>query len=457
MLNMERESGTGSGITVYLKPDEQDLKRALRRPALSRGELEETVRGIMQAVKERGDAALLQFARSFDRARIDSVTAAEEEFVEAGVRLAPELRMAIRKAAANIRAFHAAQMPDEEDVTVEEGVRCWRRLRPIERVGLYVPGGGAPLFSTVLMLAIPAVLAGCRKIVLATPPQPDGKVHPAVLYAASISGVKYVVKAGGAQAIAAMAYGTESVPAVDKIFGPGNQYVTKAKELAAAGGTAVDMPAGPSEVMIAADAYADPDLIAADMLSQAEHGPDSQVIVLVDALERIDGILRAVDRQLQRLERRDLILSSLSHSSLLCVPDRNEMLKIINRYAPEHLILNRRDAGELEGGIMHAGSVFMGPWTPESAGDYASGTNHTLPTNGWARSFSGLSLDSFLKKITFQAITAEGLRRLGPIVEIMAAAESLTAHKEAVSIRLRKIEDEARGRSGGPDTAGSRV
>jgi histidinol dehydrogenase len=430
-----------NGITVYMEPDDQDIRQIIRRPQVQRSELEGSVRRILEAVRNRGDAALIQFAASYDKAEISRILVSPEEIAEAVSRTAPDLRMAIRRAAKNIRTFHAAQMPPEEDMQVEPGVRCWRRLRPIERVGLYIPGGSAPLFSTVLMLAIPASLAGCREIVLATPPRPDGSIHPAVLYAASISGVTAIVRSGGAQAIAALAYGTESVPPVDKIFGPGNQYVTMAKELVSAAGTAIDIPAGPSEVMIAVDQYADPEVTAADMLSQAEHGPDSQVVVLAETMTLIDPVLKALARQLEQLPRKDFAEQSLSHSSLLLVPDRNRMVDIINRYAPEHLILNLRDAEALEGRIINAGSVFIGPWTPESAGDYASGTNHTLPTNGWARSFSGVSLDSFLKKITFQSITAAGLAQLGPIVEVLAEAESLSAHRNAVSIRLKKIRE----------------
>lgn len=430
-------------VTVYPDPDEQDILTAIRRPEKERRELEERVGGILDAVARRGDDSLKEFARSYDHAEVDRIVTKVGPPQAEGIGVAPELRMAIRRAAVNIAKFHKAQVPAEESLEVEPGVTCWRRVRPIEKVGLYVPGGTAPLFSTVLMLAIPAGIAGCRKIVLATPPQRDGKIHPAVRYAAAVSGVTEIVTAGGAQAIAALAFGTESVEKVDKIFGPGNQYVTKAKEMVTRTGTAIDMPAGPSEVMIAADESADPDFIAADMLSQAEHGPDSQVLVLVDSIALVSPILEALDRQLAALPRREFAEASLSHSSILVVKEKNRLLNCINRYAPEHLILNRIDCRELEEGIVNAGSVFLGPWTPESAGDYASGTNHTLPTNGWARVYSGVSLDSFVKKVTFQSITEQGLKSLGPVIELLAEAESLTAHKDAVTVRLKKIQRKA--------------
>ncbi len=430
----------GREITVYMHPDEQDIRKVITRPSRQREELDSSVRQIMAAVRKRGDRALVEFAASYDRAEIPEVLVPSEEIQSAAQQVRPDLRMAIRKAATNIRTFHTAQVPREEQVQTAPGVSCWRRVRAIERVGLYVPGGTAPLFSTVLMLAIPAAVAGCREIVLATPPGRDGAIHPAILYAASISGVTTVIRAGGAQAIAAMAWGTESIRKVDKIFGPGNQYVTRAKELVSAAGTAIDMPAGPSEVMIIADTGADPAIVAADMLSQAEHGPDSQVVAIVEDLHQIDPILRALSQQLKTLPRRDFAEQSLGASSILCIPKAERALDVINRYAPEHLIIIRRDAEEFAEGVQHAGSVFIGPWTPESAGDYASGTNHTLPTNGWARSYSGVSLDSFVKKITFQKISSEGLEELGPVVEILARAESLEGHKRAVSLRLEKIQ-----------------
>lgn len=427
-------------MAIYMDPDDQDILDIIKRPQKKQAELEETVRQIFTAVRARGDSALIEYAKTFDRAQLQTLAVTRGEVEKASQQVKPELRMAIKHAAKNIRTFHTAQLPVDEDMQVEKGVRCWRRTRPIERVGLYVPGGTAPLFSTVLMLAIPASIAGCREIVLTTPPQADGSIHPAILFAASLSGITSIIKVGGAQAIAALAFGTESVKKVDKIFGPGNQYVTKAKELAAATGISIDMPAGPSEVLIAADETADPEIIAADMLSQAEHGPDSQVVVIVDSVPLINPILSAAKRQLAELPRRDLAESSLANSSILCVPERSKMLDIINRYAPEHLIIQMQDAKSMEDRILHAGSVFFGLWTPESAGDYASGTNHTLPTNGFARTYSGVSVDSFIKKITFQEISPEGLKKLGPVIEVLAEAESLIAHKQAVSIRLKKLE-----------------
>ncbi|MCK5155737.1 MAG: histidinol dehydrogenase [Spirochaetales bacterium] len=428
-------------IAIYMNPDDQDIQEIIRRPQKQQTELENTVSQIVTAVRDRGDSALIEYTRTFDKAQLQNLPVTRDEVEKAAQLLKPELRMAIKHAAKNIRNFHAAQLSVDEDMQVENGVRCWRRTRPIERVGLYVPGGTAPLFSTVLMLAIPASIAGCREIVLTTPPRADGSVHPAILFAASLSGVTSIIKAGGAQAIAALAYGTESVKKVDKIFGPGNQYVTKAKEIAAASGTVIDMPAGPSEVLIVVDETADPDITAADMLSQAEHGPDSQVIVIIDSVSLIDPILKAVNQQLFDLPRREFAESSLANSSMLCVPEKDKIVEIINRYAPEHLIIQTRDANSLEGQITNAGSVFFGQWTPESAGDYASGTNHTLPTNGWARVYSGVSVDSFIKKITFQEITPEGLKKLGPVIEVLAEAESLIAHKQAVSVRLQKLRE----------------
>jgi histidinol dehydrogenase len=430
-----------TSMAIYMSPDDQDVLDIIRRPQKKQAELENTVQQIFTAVKARGDSALLEYAKTFDRAELKTLAVTRDEVEKAAQQIKPELRMAIKHAAKNIRNFHTAQLPVDEDMQVEKGVRCWRRTRPIERVGLYVPGGTAPLFSTVLMLAIPASIAGCREIILTTPPQADGSVHPAILFAASLSGITSIIKAGGAQAIAALAFGTESVRKVDKIFGPGNQYVTKAKEFAASAGIPIDMPAGPSEVLIAADESADPEIVAADMLSQAEHGPDSHVIVIVSAVSLIDPILLAVKQQLTELPRREFAERSLANSSILCVSERDRVIEIINRYAPEHLIIQMRDAKSMEGEILHAGSVFFGPWTPESAGDYASGTNHTLPTNGFARVYSGVSVDSFVKKITFQEISPDGLKNLGPVIEVLAEAESLIAHKQAVSIRLKKLEE----------------
>ena len=434
-----------TSMAIYMSPDDQDILNIIRRPQKKQAELENTVRQVFAAVRARGDSALIEYAKTFDQAQLQNLEVTRDEVEKAAQQIKPELRMAIKHAAKNIRNFHTAQLSVDEDMQVENGVRCWRRTRPIERVGLYVPGGTAPLFSTVLMLAIPASIAGCREIILTTPPQADGSVHPAILFAASLSGITSIVKAGGAQAIAALAFGTESVWKVDKIFGPGNQYVTKAKELAAAAGVAIDMPAGPSEVLIAADESADPEIIAADMLSQAEHGPDSQVIVIVTSVSLIDPILLALTQQVAELPRREFAERSLANSSVLCVPERARVIEIINRYAPEHLIIQMRDAKSMEGDILHAGSVFFGPWTPESAGDYASGTNHTLPTNGFARVYSGVSVDSFIKKITFQEISPDGLKKLGPVIEVLAEAESLIAHKQAVSIRLKKLEGTGEG------------
>lgn len=434
-----------SGIRIYEQPDQKELDKILSRPKKDQQELREQVARIIEEVRVKKDEALKDFSERFDGCRLEEVCIPVPELEAAAAAISQELRSAIDQAHANISAFHASQVPVEEHLETEPGVHCWRAVRPIERVGIYIPGGTAPLFSTVLMLAIPAKIAGCSEIVLATPLQKDGSIHPAVLYSAVICGVTRIIASGGAQAIAALAYGTESVPKVDKIFGPGNQYVTMAKQLVSVDETAIDMPAGPSEVLVIADGNADAAVCASDLLSQAEHGSDSQVLLLTDSSELAQRISAEVDRQAALLPRAALAVSSLANSSIVITGSIEEAFEISNAYAPEHLILNIDDPeGKLDR-IAHAGSVFLGPWTPESAGDYASGTNHTLPTSGWARTFSGVSLDSYIKKITFQKITEEGLSSLGPAVMEMAEAESLHAHKMAVAVRLERIggrEDE---------------
>lgn len=427
-------------IRVFRYPDAQRLQEIISRPAIGGTDRTAAVMEIIDQVKSRGDAALAEYAERFDHVRLDCLTVTPEEIREALQLVPDDLRKAIVHAARNIRRFHEVQVPTGEQVETEPGVTCWRRVVPLRRVGLYVPGGSAPLFSTVLMLAIPAMVAGCDEIVLCTPPMANGRVHEAVLFAADLCGVSRIVKAGGAQAIAAMAYGTGSVPKVDKIFGPGNQYVTLAKQLVSIDACAVDMPAGPSEVLVAADCSADPGVVAADLLSQAEHGPDSQAVLVTTSEALAEAVVVAVAVQLQELPRAELAAKALANSRIVIVKSRDEVVSIIDAYAPEHLIILMDEPESIGAAVSHAGSVFIGHWTPESAGDYASGTNHTLPTYGWARAYSGVSVDSFLRKMTYQRISPEGLRAIGPIIETMARAEELEAHRHAVTIRLGLLD-----------------
>ena len=428
-------------MQLYVQPPAEEWQSILARPAQDLRELEAPVSAILQEVATRGDDALLDFTARFDGVRLAELAVSAEEIALAAEQVSPALQEAIRTAKQNIEAFHRAQQDATPTVETMPGVRCWRRSVGIERVGLYVPGGTAPLFSTVLMLAVPAVLAGCREVVLCTPPQKDGSVHPAILYAAQLAGVRQIFRVGGAQAIAAMAYGTESIPATYKIFGPGNAYVTVAKQLVSKAGVAIDMPAGPSEVMVVADESARPEFVAADLLSQAEHGADSQVVLVCYSEQMTQAVMAATDAQLAQLPRKDFAAASLANSAAIVVANQAQALEVINAYGPEHLILAVEQAETWVEGIINAGSVFMGHYTPESVGDYASGTNHTLPTNGFARAYSGVSLDSFVRKITFQQLTPEGLQNIGPTVETMAAAEYLDAHKLAVSIRLASLKD----------------
>ncbi|MBO0358532.1 histidinol dehydrogenase [Hymenobacter sp. BT186] len=422
-------------------PAQQQWAALQQRAAAQQAQdVEQRVQQIFEAVRQRGDAALLEYAQRFDGADLASgLRVSPEELAAAVTQVPSELQTAIRQAHANIWKFHATQREEEKQVETMPGVSCWRRAVPVQRVGLYIPGGTAPLFSTLLMLGVPARLAGCPEVVLCTPPQPDGSVNPVILFTAHLLGIDTIIKAGGAQAIAALSGGTESVPGVDKIFGPGNRYVTAAKQLATRYGVAIDMPAGPSEVLVIADESANPVFVAADLLSQAEHGPDSQVILLSDSLTVLEQTQAEVQRQLAALPRAAVATQALTESRAILLRTPEEMLYFSNQYAPEHLILAVRNPEELAEGVTSAGSVFLGHLTPEAAGDYASGTNHTLPTNGYARNYSGVSLDSFFKKITFQRITAEGLLHVGPVVEIMAEAEGLQAHARAVTLRLDAI------------------
>jgi len=411
----------------------------LRRPVLETQSLEETVSAILAEVRRDGDAAVREYSLAFDRwaPEVLELTAAE---IAAGARELDEaLKAAIRTAAENITTFHRLQLRHEASVETMPGVRCWRKSVGIEKVGLYIPGGTAPLFSTLLMLAIPAKIAGCREIVLCSPPNAEGRLHPAILFAASIVGVTRIFKVGGVQAIAAMAYGTESIPAVYKIFGPGNQYVTCAKQLVQRDGVAIDMPAGPSEVAVYADETAYPGFVAADLLSQAEHGADSQVVLVSTDPVMVETVLAMVELQMNVLPRADLAHKALRNSRAFVVRDAVQAMELLNEYAPEHLILACADAEQLAEKVINAGSVFIGHYSPESVGDYASGTNHVLPTNGYARAYSGVSLDSFVKKITFQQLTREGLHGIGETVRRMAEAEGLEAHARAVTLRIEEL------------------
>lgn len=412
----------------------------LARPALAAANLEATVAQILQEIRQRGDAAVQEYTLRFDKVAVDPLEVSATELAEAEASLDPALKTAIQTAKANIETFHAAQQSHPEVIETMPGVFCWRKNVGIDKVGLYIPGGTAPLFSTVLMLGVPAKLAGCKEIVLCSPPGTDGKIHPAILFAAKTVGVTRIFKAGGVQAIGAMAYGTESIPQVYKIFGPGNQYVTAAKQLVSREKVAIDMPAGPSEVLVCADETANPAFVAADLLAQAEHGIDSQVVVLAFSVDLLQSVLQEVENQVALLPRAEITRQALENSVAVLVNTRAEALELINDYAPEHLILAMHDADNFAEQVQNAGSVFIGNYTPESVGDYASGTNHTLPTNGYARAYSGVSLDSFVKKITFQRLTPQGLKNIGSTVETMAIAEELVAHQRAVSIRLEEMD-----------------
>ena len=411
----------------------------LKRPGMSVENLFGTVRAILNKVKAEGDRAVLAYEEQFDHVKLSALAVTEAEMQEAESLVDEDLKAAIRLAKQNIEAFHAAQRFEGCRVETQPGVTCWQKAVPIEKVGLYIPGGTAPLFSTVLMLAVPAKIAGCGEIVLCTPPGRDGKVHPAVLFSARVAGVNRIYKAGGVQAIGAMAYGTESVPKVYKIFGPGNQYVTAAKQWVSLRDVAIDMPAGPSEVAVLADETAHPAFVAADLLSQAEHGADSQAVLITTSEDLRQAVVQEVERQLPLLPRREIAARALENSKLILVRDMDEAIALTNAYAPEHLIIQTADYAQAADRVVHAGSVFLGPCSTESAGDYASGTNHTLPTNGYARAYSGVSLDSFVRKMTFQEITPEGLRRIGPAIQVMAANERLDAHKNAVTVRLENL------------------
>lgn len=426
-------------MQTYTYQDILNTPTLLSRPAMTAANLDAIVGKILQEIREQGDAAVKAYTERFDKVALAHLQVSAVELAEAEALLAPELKAAIQTAKQNIETFHARQHTEPEVIETMPGVFCWRKNVAIDKVGLYIPGGTAPLFSTVLMLGVPAKLAGCKEIILCSPPNAEGKIHPAILYAAQSVGVTKIFKAGGVQAIGAMAYGTESIPQVYKIFGPGNQYVTAAKQLVSRETVAIDMPAGPSEVLVCADAQADPAFVAADLLAQAEHGIDSQVVLLSLDSALLDAVLVEVEKQVALLPRAEITRKALENSVAVLVNTAAEALSLINDYAPEHLILAMENAEAFAEQVQNSGSVFIGNYTPESVGDYASGTNHTLPTNGYARAYSGVSLDSFVKKITFQRLTAEGLKNIGPSVEAMAIAEELVAHQRAVSVRLERI------------------
>jgi histidinol dehydrogenase len=429
-------------MKTYVYPEEPLWNELCQRPGIVRTDLENTVSEIISRVRSEKDSALYHYAALFDGFTPESFRVQDEEIAAAAGLVPDDLKNAISTAISNIEKFHSTQLREEQQVETFPGVKCWRKSVPIEKVGLYIPGGSAPLFSTLLMLGIPAKIAGCKEIIICTPTGKDGKVNPVILYTSSLLGFNNIFRIGGAQAIAAMAYGTGSIPAVYKIFGPGNQYVMKAKEMVQREGVAIDMPAGPSEVLVIADAAANPGYIAADLLSQAEHGPDSQVVLLTDSDRMIKMVQDEITIQTCMLPRRETVKKSLASSRFVLMKSLDDCIRLSNVYAPEHLIINTTEPQSIAEKVINAGSVFLGSYSCESMGDYASGTNHTLPTNTFARNYSGLSTESFMKKITFQELSGEGLRKLGPSVELMASAESLDAHRNAVSIRLKDLEND---------------
>ncbi len=420
-------------------PLKSEWKKLAERPAAEKEKLESLVARVFTEIEEEGDKAVLKYAKTFDKVVMEFLAVDKLAVENAAEQISDELKQAIQLAKSNIEKFHTAQKETKQIIETAKGVLCWRENRAIDKVGIYIPGGSAPLFSTVLMLGIPAMIAGCKEIILCTPPDKDGKINPAILHTAGLIGITQIFCVGGIQAIAAMTFGTETIPAVYKIFGPGNQYVTAAKKLTQSFGVAIDMPAGPSEVLVIADGNADPAFVAADLLSQAEHGTDSQVILLADSKELIERTEQEIKIQLENLPRKELAAAALLNSKSILLKNLDECIAFSNYYAPEHLIIATENYRELIGGITTAGSVFLGRYSCESLGDYASGTNHTLPTNGYARNYSGVSLDSFVTKITFQEVTDEGIKNIGPAVELMAEAEQLFAHKNAVSLRLKSL------------------
>ncbi len=423
-------------MNIFENPARESWNELIKRPELDNLALTDMVSNVLKDVRENGDSAVKNYTEKFDGVILDNITVSESEFREAEAALTPELKAAIRQATENIKTFHLHQVLHSEIIQTMPGIECWRKSVGIEKVGLYIPGGSAPLFSTILMLGIPAKIAGCKEVILCSPPNKEGKLHPAILFSAQLVGIEKVFKVGGVQAIGAMAYGTETIPQVYKIFGPGNQYVMCAKQLVQLDGVAIDMPAGPSEVAVLADETANPDFVAADLLSQAEHGPDSQVLLISTSKTLLDEVKTAVDYQLNLLPRKDLAAKSLGNSKLIYLPTIEDAIELSNIYAPEHLIISCKNAEVIGQKITNTGSVFLGNYSPESVGDYASGTNHTLPTKGYAHAYSGVSVDSFVKKITFQKLSENGLHKIANTVIEMAEAEGLKAHANAVRVRL---------------------
>ena len=428
-------------MKTIILPEKDEWESLCNRPSFTKSDLDEKVREILYSVRTEKDKAVYSYSEKFDGVKLSDLKVSSEEIIESESVVPEQIKLAIKTARENIETFHSSQLFTEAPVETTKGVSCWRKSIAIEKIGLYIPGGSAPLFSTVLMLGIPARLAGCKEIILCSPPAKNGKINPLILYTAKLVGISDIFKTGGAQAIAAMAYGTETIPKVYKIFGPGNQFVTKAKEMIQEEGVAIDMPAGPSEVLVISDGKADPFFIAADLLSQAEHGSDSQVIYLTDSAGMIEKVKRAIEIQVEELPRKAIASGALENSKLILLPSLEQCMDFSNIYAPEHLIINTTNPYSLADKVINAGSVFLGPYSCESAGDYASGTNHTLPTNGFARNYSGVSTESFMKKITYQEISGEGIRNLGPAIEILAEAEFLNGHKNAMSLRLKSLNN----------------
>ena len=426
----------------YKNPHKSQWPTLTQRPTQSFNEIEQTVKDIFKEIQIKGDRAVAKYTSLFDGIKIENFLVSESEINDAEKQVSTELKEAIALAKSNIFKFHVAQKSSKIEVETTKGVLCWREKRPIQKVGLYIPGGTAPLFSTVLMLAIPAQIAGCEEIILCSPPDKNGKINPAILYAANLCGVTKIFKVGGIQAIAALTFGTETIPKVYKIFGPGNQFVTVAKQVATQFGTAIDMPAGPSELLVYADDSSIPSFVAFDLLSQAEHGTDSQVILVSNSQKIIDEVEKEIDNQIQILPRKEIAQKAIDNSKLIFIEKESDALDFINEYAPEHLIICAKNEAYFVDGIQNAGSIFIGNFTPESAGDYASGTNHTLPTNGFAKNYSGVNLDSFLKSMTFQKISEKGIQNIGKSIEIMAEAEGLQAHKNAVTLRLNALKND---------------
>ena len=424
----------------FFNPTKAEWPETLKRPTQTVEDIEETVNQVFAEVKSKGDVAVSKYTELFDGINLANTQVTEKEISAAANEVSEELKEAIKLAKNNIEKFHTAQKTDRIEIETTNGVKCWQEKRAIQKVGLYIPGGSAPLFSTILMLAAPANIAGCKEIVLCTPPDKNGNVHPAILYTAELCGVTKIYKVGGIQAIAAMTFGTESIPKVYKIFGPGNQFVTVAKQLATRHNVAIDMPAGPSELLVVADDSSNAAFVASDLLSQAEHGVDSQVILVSTSKDLIEKVEKEVESQLEVLPRKSIAVKAIAHSRLIFVEKKEDALELIDEYGPEHFIICAEDEAFFTEGIQNAGSVFIGNYTPESAGDYASGTNHTLPTNGYAKQYSGVNLDSFMKSMTFQKITEEGIKEIGPAIELMAQAEGLEAHKNAVTLRLKELK-----------------